>query len=129
MAKDRSWSKQQTGGWKKRSRRLDREEKKANTRAKYGPAMRPAEVVTRSLETGEVMFVGKPISKRQRSFIVSLRRQLGISIDSMPATSREASQIIDALVRRKETLERDGESPRPLKPGRRRHRPADGSAG
>ena len=129
MAKDKSWSKEQTGGWRRRSRKLDRQQKKANTRAKFGPSMRPGEVVTRSLETGEVLGVGKPISAKQRKYIAGLRRELGIDIETMPATSREAARIIDALVRRKQTLARGGESSSPPKPERKQYRSADGSAG
>ncbi len=40
-----------------RKKRLNLQEKAANTRAKYGPALKPAPVVVRALETGEVITV------------------------------------------------------------------------
>lgn len=42
-----------------KSGKVNRQEAKANTRAKYGPSMRPAPVVVKSLATGEIIASSK----------------------------------------------------------------------
>lgn len=50
ISRKRSWSKQQKNGWKKRKAKLDRQEKKAAIRAKYGPSMRAAPVTVKRMD-------------------------------------------------------------------------------
>lgn len=43
----------------------------------------------------------KPVTDKQRRFIVSLRQQLGIEDTAVPETSREAARLIGSLLRRR----------------------------
>jgi hypothetical protein len=100
------------GERKRQARKLDAQEREGHTRAKYGARMRPAPLVVKSLATGEVVAihengkVPKPLSRRQASFIRSLRRDLGIEIEALPESSREGMRVIEVLLAHRETSRR-----------------------
>jgi hypothetical protein len=100
------------GERKRQARKLDAQEREGHTRAKYGARMRPAPVVVKSLATGEVVAthesgkVPKPLSRRQASFIRSLRRELGIEIEALPETALEGMRVIEVLLGHRATNRR-----------------------
>lgn len=48
----------------------------------------------------------KPLSDKQRRYIESLRRHLGINETAMPSTSREGKNLITTLLQRRDARDR-----------------------
>lgn len=72
----------------------------SQTRQKYGPSMRPAPVVIKSLDTGEIKDVIVPTTRAQREEIKRLRRELGIRTRRVPQMSNDADRMITWLRQR-----------------------------
>lgn len=66
ISRKRSESKQQKTARRRRERKLNGQRKEANTRAKYGPSMKPAPVTVRRLDGAEVVTDQDAIAKPSR---------------------------------------------------------------